>query len=61
MSPVLPVADGAGEEGEGEDGDGMAEAHQSHLPRRAGELMNEPAHDEELGHVSAGGDAAVAQ
>ena len=61
MSPVLPVADGTGEEGEGEHGDGVAEAQQSHLPRRAGELMDEPTHDEELGHVSAGGDAAVAQ
>ena len=61
VSPVLPVADGAGEEGEGEHGDGTTEAHQSHLPWGAGELIDEPAHDEELGHVSAGGDAAVAQ
>lgn len=61
MSSVLAVADGAGEESEGEHGDGAAEADESHLPGGAGDVVDEPAHDEEFGHISAGGDAAIGQ
>lgn len=61
VSAVLAVADGAGEEGEGEHGDGAAESDEGHLPGGAGNLVDEPSHGEELGHIPAGRYAAVGQ
>ena len=61
MPAILAVADGACQEGEGEHGDGAAEADEGDHPGGAGDVVDEPAHDEELGHISAGGDAAVGQ
>lgn len=61
VSSVLAVADGAGEEREGEHRDGAAESDEGHLPGGAGDLVDEPSHGEELGHISAGGDTAVGQ
>lgn len=61
MASVLAVADSAGEECEGEHGDGAGEAEEGDLPGGARYLVDEPAHDEEFGHIPAGGDAAIGE
>lgn len=55
LSSVNAVADGAGEEAEGEHGAGAAEAGEGHLPGGAGELEDKPAEDEDFRHFGSGG------